>query len=67
MGETGRSDPGDDLDPGLVHRLEPLSLLLGISVWDVADEVMAPSILVDLARVSLLAFINWILEPDKLI
>jgi hypothetical protein len=23
------SDPGNDLDPGLVHRLEPLSLLLG--------------------------------------
>jgi hypothetical protein len=34
------SDPGDDLDPGLVHRLEPLSLLLRILVWDGADEVM---------------------------
>ncbi|HJV12900.1 MAG TPA: hypothetical protein VJ625_03325 [Propionibacteriaceae bacterium] len=34
--------PGDDLDPSLVHRLEPLSLLLGILVWNGADEVMAP-------------------------
>jgi hypothetical protein len=33
-----RSDPGDDLDPSLVHRLEPLSLSLGILVWDGADE-----------------------------
>ena len=29
-----RSDPGNDLDPSLVHRLEPLSLLLGILVSD---------------------------------
>ena len=42
------SDPGDDLDPSLVHRLEPLSLLLGILVWDGADEVVAPAVLVDL-------------------
>jgi hypothetical protein len=34
-----RSDPGNDLDPSLVHRLEPLSLLLGILVWDGADGV----------------------------
>ena len=32
------SDSGDDLDPGLVHRLEPLNLLLRILVWDGADE-----------------------------
>lgn len=25
------SDPGDDLDPRFMHRLEPFSLLLGIS------------------------------------
>jgi hypothetical protein len=37
-----RSDPGNDLDPSLVHRLEPLSLLLGILVWDGADGVMSP-------------------------
>ena len=48
-----RSDPGDDLDPSLVHRLEPLSLLLRILVWDGADEVVAPAVLVDLARVPL--------------
>ena len=36
-----RSDSGDDLDPSLVHRLEPLSLLLGILVWDGADGVAA--------------------------
>ena len=36
-----RSDPGNDLDPSLVHRLEPLSLLLGILVWDGADGVAA--------------------------
>jgi hypothetical protein len=35
------SDPGDDLDPSLVHRLEALSLLLRILVWDGADEVVA--------------------------
>ena len=28
------SDPGNDLDPSLMHRLEPLSLLLRILVWD---------------------------------
>ena len=44
------SDSGDDLDPSLVHRLEPLSLLLRILVWDGADEVVAPAVLVDLAR-----------------
>jgi hypothetical protein len=27
-----RSDCGDDLDPRLIHRLEPLGLLLGILV-----------------------------------
>ena len=47
------SDPGDDLDPSLVHRLEALSLLLGILVWDGADEVVASAVLVDLARVPL--------------
>jgi hypothetical protein len=36
-----RSDPGNDLDPSLAHRLEPLSLLLGILVWDGADGVAA--------------------------
>ena len=36
-----RSDPGNDLDPSLVHRPEPLSLLLGILVWDGADGVAA--------------------------
>jgi hypothetical protein len=29
--QASRSDPGDDLDPSLVHRLESLSLLLAIS------------------------------------
>jgi hypothetical protein len=48
-----RSDPGDDLDPSLVHRLEALSLLLRILVWDGADEVVAPAVLFDLARVPL--------------
>jgi hypothetical protein len=47
-----RSDSGD-LDPGLLHRLEPLSLLLRFLVWDGADEVVAPAGLVDLARVPL--------------
>jgi hypothetical protein len=42
-----------------VHRLEPLSLLLKILVWDGADEVMGPAVLVDLARASLAALINW--------
>ena len=36
-------DPGNDLDPSLVDRLEPLSLLLRILVWDGADYVMALS------------------------
>jgi hypothetical protein len=40
-----RSDPRHDLDPGLVHRLEPLSLLLGILVWDGADGVVPPAVL----------------------
>ena len=48
-----RSDSGDDLDPSLVHRLEPLSLSLRILVWDGADEVVAPAVLVDLARMPL--------------
>ena len=48
-----RLDPGDDLDPGLVHCFEPLFLLLRILVWDGPDEVMAPAVLVDLARVPL--------------
>jgi hypothetical protein len=42
-----------------MHRLEPRGLLLGILVWDGADGVVAPAILVDLARVSLVALINW--------
>ena len=46
-----RSDSGDDFDPSLMHRLEPLSLLLRILVWDGADDVVAPAVLVDLARV----------------
>ena len=53
------SDPGDDLNPSLVHRLEPLSFLLRILVWYRADEVVTPAVLVDLARVSLVALINW--------
>jgi hypothetical protein len=53
-----RSDPGNDLDPSLVHRREPLSLLLGILVRDSADEVVTPAVLVDLARVLLVALIN---------
>ena len=44
------SDSGDDLDPRLVHRLEPLSLFLGILVRDSADGVVAPAVLVDLVR-----------------
>jgi hypothetical protein len=42
------SDHGNDLGPSLVHRLEPLSLLLSILVRDGADEVVAPAVLVDL-------------------
>jgi len=34
-------DPGDNLDPSLVHRLESLSLLLRILVGDGADDVVA--------------------------
>jgi hypothetical protein len=41
-------DPWSDIDPSLVHRLEPLSLLLRILVWDGADGVVAPAVLVDL-------------------
>ena len=59
VGRRCCSDSGDDLDPSLVHRLEPLSLLLGILVRDGADEVVAPAVLVDLARVPLVALINW--------
>jgi len=47
------SDPGDDLDPSLMYRLEPCRLLLGILVWDGADEVVALAVLVYLARVPL--------------
>ena len=43
-----RSDPGDDLDPSLMHSLESLSLLLGILVWDGSDEVVTLAVLVDL-------------------
>jgi hypothetical protein len=45
--------PWDDLDPSLVHRLQPLSLLLGILVRNGADQVLAAAILVDLAPVPL--------------
>jgi hypothetical protein len=55
---TPTSDPGDDLDPSFVHRLKPLSLLLRILVWDGADEVVALTVFVDLARVLLDAVIN---------
>jgi len=41
-----------------MHRLEPLSLLLRILVWDGAEELVACAVLVDLARVSLVALIN---------
>jgi hypothetical protein len=40
-----RSDPRDDLDPRLVHRLETRGLHLGILVRDRADEVVAPAVL----------------------
>jgi hypothetical protein len=33
-----RSDPRDDLDPRLVHRLETRGLHLGILVWDRSKE-----------------------------
>ena len=52
------SDSRNDLDPSLVYRLEPLSLLLRILVWDGADEVVAPAVLVDLGWVPLVALIN---------
>jgi hypothetical protein len=55
---VARSDSGDDLDPSLAHRLEPLSLLLRILVWDGGDGVVGPAALVDLARVLLAAVIN---------
>jgi hypothetical protein len=45
--------PRDDLDPGLVHCLEPCGLHLGILVRDRADGVVAPAVLIDLARVPL--------------
>jgi hypothetical protein len=45
--------PWDDLDPRLVHRLQPLSLLLGILVRNGADQVLTAAILVDLAPVPL--------------
>ena len=41
-----RSEPGDDLDPSLVHCLEALSLLLRILVRNGADEVGAPALAV---------------------
>ena len=47
---AARSDSGDDLDPRRVHRLEPLSLLPGILVWDGADEVVALAVFVDLVK-----------------
>jgi hypothetical protein len=53
------SNPGDDLDPSLVHRLEVGGFHLGILVWDGADDIVTPSVLVDLARVPLGALINW--------
>ena len=56
--QASRSDPGDDLDPRLVHRLEPLSLLLGILVRDRTDEVVTPAALIDLARCRSGALIN---------
>ena len=59
VGRRCCSDSGDDLDPSFVHRLEPLSLLLRTLVWDGADEVVAPAVLIDLARVPLVALINW--------
>jgi hypothetical protein len=33
-----------------MHRLESLGFHLGILVWDGADEVMTPSVLVDLVK-----------------
>jgi hypothetical protein len=41
-----------------MYQLEPLSLLLGILVWDGADDIVAPAVIVDLARVPLVALIN---------
>jgi hypothetical protein len=52
-------DPGHDLGPGLVHHLEPRGLHLGVFVRDGAGGVVAPAVLVDLARVSLVELINW--------
>src|SRR5829696_6097592 len=39
-----RSHSRDNLDPGLVHCLEPLSLHLGILVRDGADRVVPPAV-----------------------
>jgi hypothetical protein len=52
-----------------VRRLEPLCLLLGIVVRDCADAVVAPAILVDLARTLRVALdqLADMSEPDKLI
>ena len=47
-----RSDPGDDLDPSLVHRLEPFSLLLGVLVWDGADGVAALALAVGVSTIT---------------
>jgi len=44
--------PGNDLDPSLVHRLEPLSLLLGILVWDGADGVAALALAVGVSTIT---------------
>jgi hypothetical protein len=58
---------GTILTRALVHRLEPLSLSLRVLVWDGADEVVPPAVLVDLARVSLVALINWTYLSGELI
>jgi hypothetical protein len=42
----------------LMRRLGLLSLLLGILVWDCSDEAVTPTVLVDLARMPLIALIN---------
>jgi hypothetical protein len=52
------SDSGDDLDASLVHRLQARGLHRGILVRG-ADRVVAPAVLVNLARVPLVALINW--------
>ncbi len=53
-----RSDPRNDLDPRRMHQREPLSLLLGI-LDGMARMRWWRLPLVDLARVSLVALINW--------